>query len=63
MTEFYKRRRTPNRIRKEKKEPLAKTFFLKNKNATCANLAMLSKPFLSPTEIAQAQCLEVAIKL
>lgn len=27
MTEFYKRSRTPNRVRKEKKEPLAKTFF------------------------------------
>lgn len=63
MKEFYKGTMTPNRIRKKKKKALSKKISSKNKNTTCANLAMLWKPLFSLREIAHARCLEVAIKL
>lgn len=63
MKEFYKGTMTPNRIRKKKKKALSKKISSKNKNTTCANLAMLWKPLFSLRETAHARCLEVAIKL
>lgn len=49
MTEFYKRSMTPNRIRKGKKKPLAKTFFCKTKIPPVQILLCSQNPF-SATE-------------
>lgn len=61
MKEFYKGTMTPNRIRKKKKKALSKKISSKNKNTTCANLAMLWKPLFSLRETAHARALKLQL--